>query len=185
MGWNPLVGRTHHCGRFVVVSTSWALSTLQEAAPRDSRRSTGSTIMISVGSLSGRYACLSLDYKRPVLYEGRWYPTSQHGYQSQKTTDPKRSEEIRLAPSAGKAALWGRDRRKTILRHDWNEDDVLYTFVFLKFAQNEDLWLVLEGTGETPLNDEKDPKNTLGKALMRTRDELRAVWRLMGGESEE
>ena len=69
-------------------------------------------------SFVGRYRFLSNFYQHPLLYNYDFYPTAEHAYQASKTLYEKDKQEIRNAPTPGKAKRLG---RKVILRLNWEE----------------------------------------------------------------
>jgi hypothetical protein len=120
----------------------------------------------------------------PVEIDGLEWPTSEHYYQAQKTTDFILQEEIRQTPRPGDSKRMG---MKLPIRPDWDQikDDVMRKVVKAKFEQHADLKEMLLGTGDAILieHTENDKywgdggdgsgKNMLGKVLMGVREWLK------------
>lgn len=137
---------------------------------------------------SDEYGWCSNFYKAPIIVNGKTYATSEHFYQSQKYVGLPREEEIRLAPTPGKAAVMGRDRSYPI-RPDWEKvkDQVMYRAVAMKFVQNPELRVKLLATGDdeireaSPIDDywgvgpDGKGKNMLGVTLMKIRQTLQDI----------
>ena len=123
-----------------------------------------------------------------VTIEGKYYPTTEHYFQSQKYAgvNPAREEQIRLAKSPKAAAEMGRERQYP-LRPDWEQakDDIMRVAVRAKFNQHAGLGKLLLSTGDEELVEATSSdyywgcgtngggKNMLGKILMEVRAELR------------
>ena len=134
----------------------------------------------------GQYRFLSNFFPSLVEYQGKIWPTIEHAYQASKTLDYDLQEEIRLAPTPGKAKRLG---RSVVLRSDWNEIRVgiMRDLIKLKFA-NPHLRERLMGTGLAYLVEGNhwhdnfwgdchcnscylhEGSNMLGTILMRQRD---------------
>lgn len=122
-----------------------------------------------------------------VEYKGKKYPSSEHAYMAQKTTDAALAEQIRLAQTSREAKALG---RKVELREGWEEMkyQVMLDVVRCKFQQNEDIREKLLATGDAHLEEGNwwndtywgvcrgKGENNLGKILMLVRQELR-VWK--------
>lgn len=142
-----------------------------------------------IKEFSGKYEFLSNFYNAQVFYNGLLFKNSEAAFHAQKTldlNDRKRFTEY----NAGKSK---REGRKVTLREDWEEvkDNIMYEICKAKFSQNEDLKQKLLATypeyleeGTTGWHDNYwgncscerckniEGKNTLGKILMRIREEL-------------
>lgn len=145
---------------------------------------------INFYSSGGDYGCFSNFSSHKVRMDGRLWKTSEHYFQSQKFVGVKGGEkhirDVFKAKSPMEAARIGRDRKRS-LRRDWEsvKDRVMYSVVYAKFAQHEDLKKILLDTGDAILMEhtEKDSywgdggdgsgKNMLGQTLMRVRKELK------------
>lgn len=118
-------------------------------------------------------------------YEGLFYPTVEHFYQSQKFEDQAYSTKIRLADTPKQAAELGKTRVLP-LRADWEaiKEELMMTAVTLKFENDSELKALLLMT-EDILLIENSPYdnywgigragkglNRLGTILMRVRERL-------------
>jgi len=136
--------------------------------------------------VSDEYGCFSNFAPYPIRLDGKTWPTTEHFFQAQKFEDQQQREAIRRAKSPMIAARMGRDRKKK-LRRDWESAkvSVMTQAVRAKFTQHEQLWTILDATGDAKLAEhtENDDywgdggdgsgKNMLGQVLMRIRVELR------------
>ena len=134
-----------------------------------------------IDKFEGQYFFLSNFFSAPITYNGITYKNNEAAFQAQKC--PYRVHEFEnLDPSVAK-----RLGRKVVLRHDWElvKDQVMYEILVAKFTQNAALKLLLLRTGDQELiegnwwNDrywgvcKGEGKNTLGKLLMKLRQEIR------------
>lgn len=145
--------------------------------------------MNTINSFSNEYQFLSNFYSAEVVHEGITYKNSEAAFQAAKTKDFRlRREFSELNPSQAK--LKGRHIE---LRGDWEQvkDNIMYEIVKDKFTRNSNLRNLLMKTNAAVLIEgnwwhdnywgdcncekcqNKEGKNTLGKILMRVRDELR------------
>jgi ribA/ribD-fused uncharacterized protein len=134
-------------------------------------------------SRKDEYGWLSNFWRHTQAVHSVSYPTNEHFYQSQKAVQPDVSEWIRVAPSPWLAMRAGRSLRANEMRDDWDEVkvDVMLTGLRAKFAPGSELASMLLATGDAVLEEDSPTdmfwgrlgKNTLGKCLMRVRDELR------------
>lgn len=136
-----------------------------------------------IDNFIGPYFFLSNFYASPILYQNVLYPTVEHVYQAMKTKDKKRRYEISLLKTPGEAKKAG---RSVELRKDWEDvkNKVMLRFVRSKF-EIESLRIKLLETGDSKLIEgnwwgdtywgicKGVGKNTLGKILMKVREELR------------
>lgn len=134
------------------------------------------------------YGCFSNFAPYPFELGGRVWPTTEHYFQAQKFAGTEHEEAIRMVRSPMKAARMGRSRQRP-LRSDWEQvkDEVMLAGLRAKFAQHADIRTVLLETGDAELVEhtrrdrywgdggDGTGRNTLGRLLMRVRDELRAV----------
>jgi len=123
-------------------------------------------------------------YLTRILLDGKEWPSSEHYYMAQKTSDESAQEAIRQASTPAEAKRMGREVN---LHDDWDvlKYDVMHRVVYAKFDQNEHLRFVLLSTGDRPIHEScRDPwwgggpqfpsgRDWLGKVLMTVRDELR------------
>ena len=136
-----------------------------------------------IRSFREEYEFLSNPYKCRVLFNGIWYPSSEHAYQASKTVITS------IRKNMAKIRGWRDVKRrgnKVQLRRHWEEkkDHFMYRIVKAKFKQNKDLLIKLIATGEAHLEEGNDwgdtywgtvngqGQNCLGTILMRVREEL-------------
>lgn len=134
-----------------------------------------------IAKFEGQYFFLSNFFECPVTYKGITFTNTEAAFHSQK--DVNRAVEFaHLDPSSAKKL-----GRKVTLRSDWEQvkDDIMYEVLVAKFTQNAALKILLLRTGDQELiegnwwNDtywgvcRGVGKNTLGKLLMRLRQEIR------------
>lgn len=132
------------------------------------------------------YGCFSNFSPHGIEIGGKWYPTSEHYFQSQKFAGTEHEELVRLVQKPRQAAEMGRDRARP-LRQDWEQvkDDVMREAVLQKFLSHNDIQAELLATGEEELIEATTDdyywgcgtngtgKNMLGIILMDVRDEIR------------
>lgn len=137
-----------------------------------------------------QYAFLSNFYSSPIIDEdGIVYPTVEHYFQAMKTLDKAQRFNIAIQPTPGKAKRLG---RRCELRPDWEsiKDSIMETALKQKFS-DPDFQQALLDTGDEWLEEgntwhdnywgvchcEKCQdivgKNTLGKLLMKVRQEIK------------
>jgi hypothetical protein len=137
------------------------------------------------------YRFLSNFHPSPIMVDGQLWPTVEHLFQAEKTTDELEREEIRCAATPTKAKHLG---RKVSLRADWEriKGQAMEDFVRLKFTQHPHLAALLRNTGDAELIEgnawhdnewgscfcprcsDRPGHNRLGQILMKVRAELRA-----------
>lgn len=132
------------------------------------------------------FGCFSNFSPHPIEVDGRIWPTTEHYFQAQKYMGAAKEEQIRLAPTPGRAAKMGRGKDGK-LRPDWEQvkEAVMGKALRAKFEQYPDLRAVLLSTGDAMLiehtrNDsywadggDGSGKNRLGALLEVLRAELR------------
>lgn len=137
-----------------------------------------------------KYYFLSNFFNAPVTWDGITYQNNEAAFHSAKIFS-NREQFANLDPSSAKKL-----GRRVKLRDDWEEvkDNIMYEICKAKFSQNEVLKNKLLATNDEYLeegttgwhdnywgncNCDKckniEGKNTLGKILMRVREELRYV----------
>jgi ribA/ribD-fused uncharacterized protein len=135
-----------------------------------------------IDNFSGDFAFLSNFYYTGVVYDGIFYPSSEHAYQAAKSLDIADRMSVKKSGGPAQAKRRGKEIKK---REDWDtvKYSVMEDILRIKFADpilkemliaTEDYelvegnhwhdyyWGVCNGTGE----------NNLGKLLMKIRSEL-------------
>ncbi|KVO30889.1 hypothetical protein WL51_30545 [Burkholderia ubonensis] len=137
----------------------------------------------------GRFSNL---YKRPIVFEGETFETSEHAYQAGKARKPQVREWILAAPSPALVAMAAHGLYWWDIRSDWSKIkfDRMRDVLRAKFGQHDDLRELLLSTGNARLVESAtvdNPvnrlwgevngvgKNMLGTLLMEVREELRAA----------
>lgn len=125
-------------------------------------------------------------YLRPILLDGKEWPSVEHYFQAQKASDEECKESIRLAATPEEAKTLGRSI-KFKQGSDWEEVkvDVMEVATRAKYRQHQDLKKLLLGTGEKTIREhtatdrfwadggDGTGKNKMGRILMKVREELR------------
>lgn len=136
------------------------------------------------------YGVFSNLYKRPIMFEGREYPTSEHAYQAGKAVKESVREWILSAPSPSLVAMAAHGLYTWDIVPDWSKVkfDRMRGVLRAKFTQHADLRDLLLSTGgarlvesakaDNPVNRlwgevNGKGKNMLGVLLMELRSELR------------
>lgn len=134
------------------------------------------------------YGAFSNLYPRPIEFEGRVYPTSEHAYQAGKASKPVVREWILSAPTPSLAAMAAHGLYVWDVVPNWAQIkfDRMRAVLRAKFEQHADLKDLLLSTGDARLVEagtvnnavnrlwgEVDGKgeNTLGVMLMELRSE--------------
>lgn len=138
--------------------------------------------MNTIDHFTGKYRFLSNFWPSVVVYDGVFYPSTEHAYQASKTLDKETRKLIQAAATPGLAKKMG---RKATMRPDWEEIklSVMEDLVTQKFRDDElreklldtrgaelvetnhwhdCYWGVCDGVGE----------NHLGKILMAVRFDI-------------
>ncbi|MBF9135186.1 DUF1768 domain-containing protein [Plantactinospora sp. S1510] len=144
-----------------------------------------------IRGFSGKYRFLSNFFPAPLHWDGLDYPTSEHAFNSGKTTEPFLRQWIASAPDLGEAKRRGHQVR---LRDGWEARvryRVMEEVLRAKFTANDGRIQALLSTGDALLvetntwNDQvwgdcqcrehrgTPGENHLGRLLMKLRDELR------------
>jgi ribA/ribD-fused uncharacterized protein len=138
------------------------------------------------------YGAFSNLFRRPIVFEGREYPTAEHAYQAGKARKQAVREWILSAPSPSLVAMAAHGLYTWDIVPNWAEIkfDRMRSVLRSKFAQHEDLRALLLQTGNArlvevsrtnnPVNrvwGEVNGKglNMLGVLLMEIRAELQQV----------
>lgn len=136
------------------------------------------------------YGPFSNLFRRPVVFEGIEFPTSEHAYQAGKARKPEVREWILSAPTPSLAAMAAHGLYVWDVVPDWAKIkfDRMRSVLRAKFSQHPDLCELLLSTGDSRLVEagttdnavnrlwgEVNGKgqNMLGIMLMELRDELR------------
>ena len=137
------------------------------------------------------YGVFSNLYRRPVVFDGREYPTAEHAYQAGKACKEEVREWILNAPSPALAAMAAHGLYTWDIVPNWAKIkfDRMHNVLRAKFTQHADLRELLLSTGNTRLVEAGKTdnavnrtwgevngkgKNMLGVLLMEVREELRA-----------
>jgi ribA/ribD-fused uncharacterized protein len=113
----------------------------------------------------------------PFIYENKLWISSEQAYQASKFEDEKYREEIRNTLSSTRYYTMGQSRQYK-MKEDFNRKKSMKKILRAKFSGNPELKKKLISTRGIITFPESDeywgpPKNTLGKILMRLRDEFR------------
>jgi ribA/ribD-fused uncharacterized protein len=136
------------------------------------------------------YGAFSNLYRRPIFFDGREYPTSEHAYQAGKPSKDSVREWILSAPTPALVAMAAHGLYTWDIVSNWSKIkfDRMRDVLRVKFTQYDDLRTLLLSTGEARLVEagrtnnavnrvwgEVDGKglNMLGVLLMEVRKELR------------
>lgn len=136
----------------------------------------------------GRFSNL---YRRPIIFEGEEFATSEHAYQAGKARKPAVRKWLMDAPSPSLLAMAAHGLYYWDVAPGWssNKFDRMRSVLFAKFTQHEDLRDLLLSTGEARLVESATVdnevnrlwgevngvgKNMLGMMLMELRDILRS-----------
>lgn len=139
--------------------------------------------MNQINKFRGKYNFLSNFYATPILYNDIEYPSVEHAYQAQKTTDYTKRYYISTLESSADAKVEG---NKLKVRDNWNDIKVgvMKDLLLIKFSQ-EPLKTLLLNTGDDILIEgntwgdtfwgvyNNQGINLLGILLMYTRHFLR------------
>jgi ribA/ribD-fused uncharacterized protein len=149
---------------------------------------------MAIDSFSGDFEFLSNFYDKMVYYNGLYYATSEHAYQTAKTIIPGEMDLVRNCRTPGQAKrMASKKKEKITLRPGWNDMryDVMLEIVRSKF-KDPDLRQKLIDTFPVPLVEgntwhdnfwgncicldckNKEGHNWLGFILMTVRGELMA-----------
>jgi ribA/ribD-fused uncharacterized protein len=141
------------------------------------------------------YGALSNLYQRPLVFEGRTFPTAEHAYQAGKAKKEAVREWILSAPSPSLVAMAAHGLYTWDIVPNWSEIkyDRMRQVLRAKFTQHYDLRELLLSTGNTRLIEAGRADNIvnrtwgmvngkglnmLGVLLMELRTELQATGHL-------
>lgn len=136
------------------------------------------------------YGVFSNLFRRPIVYEGREYPTAEHAYQAGKARKEAVREWILSAPSPSLVAMAAHGLFTWDIVPNWTQIkfDRMRSVLRSKFSQHEDLRALLLQTGDARLVEVGRTSNSvnqtwgevsgkglnmLGVLLMEIRAELR------------
>lgn len=142
--------------------------------------------MAHINSFTDEYRFLSNFYMTPVVYDGSFYPSSEHAYQAAKTLDLVQREQVQNVSTAGQSKRLG---RKVTMRPDWDKVklEIMFQIVLNKFINNDKIRKELLNTGYSILEEGNtrgdtywgvcngEGKNFLGQILMEVRAIIRAI----------
>lgn len=137
-----------------------------------------------IDRFKGEYEFLSNFSYSPFTYKDVYYPTVEHFFQANKTTNEKIRNEIAAVPTPSQAKYRG---RAVQLRSDWRKIRINVMEIGLreKFNQNPDLKQKLLDTGDAYLEEGNTwgdrywgvcngyGENHLGQLLMKLREEYK------------
>lgn len=132
---------------------------------------------------SNAYGELSSWWMAEFSLDGARWPSAEHYFMAQKTTDRREREQIRRAPTPRRAKELGRAVR---LRRGWDgmKFEVMLRACTAKFSQHPELRELLLSTGTRPLHEDSDDpwwgggpnfprgRDMLGRVLVRVRAAL-------------
>ena len=136
------------------------------------------------------YGAFSNLYRRPIVFEGVEYPTSEHAYQAGKARKDSVREWLMAAPTPSLLAMAAHGLYVWDVAPNWSKTkfDRMKQVLCAKFTQHEDLNELLLSTGDARLVEKATidnavnrlwgevngvGKNMLGQLLMELREELR------------
>ncbi len=136
-------------------------------------------------AFTGKERFLSNFWQCPLQYNGIIYPSVEHAYQAQKTTDINIQKYISQLSTPFQAKCFGKTIQK---RSDWNQIklQIMYELISKKFSENLTLKNLLLQTQDKILVEKNTwgdtfwgiynnkGENYLGKILMKVRQELKA-----------
>lgn len=135
------------------------------------------------------YGPFSNLYRRPIVFEGIEYPTSEHAYQAGKPRKETVRDWLMAAPTPALLAMAAHGLYVWDVHPDWSKVKFsrMKGVLVAKFSQHQDLAQLLISTGEARLVESATVdnavnrlwgevggvgKNMLGKLLMEVRAEL-------------
>lgn len=136
------------------------------------------------------YGVFSNLYRRPITFEDRVYPTSEHAYQAGKARKEEVREWLMAAPSPALLAMAAHGLYQWDIAPDWSriKFDRMRGVLMAKFTQHPDLSAILLDTKDAVLIETatvdnavnrlwgevpgKGGKNMLGVLLMEVREHL-------------
>lgn len=136
------------------------------------------------------YGAFSNLYRRPIVFEGVTYPTSEHAYQAGKARKKEVAEWLMAAPSPALLAMAAHGLYQWDIAPNWSKTkfDRMLAVLIAKFSQHADLAALLLATGDAELVETArvdsavnrlwgqvngQGQNMLGRLLMQVRERLR------------
>ena len=136
------------------------------------------------------YGAFSNLHRRPIVFEGETYATSEHAYQAGKARKPEVRQWVLAAPSPALVAMAAHGLYYWDIVPGWSRTkfDRMRGVLRAKFTQHDDLRKLLLSTGDTRLIESAtvdnevnrlwgevngEGRNMLGELLMELRAELR------------
>lgn len=136
------------------------------------------------------YGPLSNLYRRPIIFEGEEYKTSEHAYQAGKARKEEVKKWLMAAPTPALLAMAAHGLYVWDVHPDWSKTkfDRMKHILLCKFTQHKDLQDLLLSTGNKRLVEvatvdnavnrlwgevNGKGKNKLGELLMEVREEIR------------
>lgn len=136
------------------------------------------------------YGAFSNLYRRPIIFEGESFATSEHAYQSGKARKPEVRDWVLSAPSPALVAMAAHGLYYWDIAPGWSRTkfERMRGVLRAKFTQHEDLKELLHSTGDTRLVESAtvdnevnrlwgevngEGRNMLGQLLMELRASLR------------
>lgn len=137
------------------------------------------------------YGVFSNLYRRPITFEDRVYPTSEHAYQAGKARKKEVRDWLMAAPSPALLAMAAHGLYQWDIAPDWSriKFDRMRAVLRVKFTQHSDLAAILLDTKDAVLIETatvdnavnrlwgevpgKGGKNMLGIMLMEVRESIR------------
>jgi N-glycosidase YbiA len=134
------------------------------------------------------YGCFSNFSRHGFELNGRYWPTVEHYFQSQKFAGTEYAEHVAAARTPKEAAQRGRTR-SIPLRPDWEavKDDIMRAAVLRKFQSHADIRAMLLETGDEEIIEnapgdyywgcgaDGSGRNMLGRILMEVRAALQGA----------
>jgi ribA/ribD-fused uncharacterized protein len=119
------------------------------------------------------YGAFSNLFRRPIVFEGREYPTAEHAYQAGKARREAVREWILSAPSPSLVAMAAHGLYTWDIVPNWTQIkfDRMRSVLRSKFSQHEDLRALLLETGEARLVE-----------VSRTNNPVNRVWGEVNGK---
>lgn len=111
------------------------------------------------------YGAFSNLFRRPILFEGREYPTAEHAYQAGKARKEKVKEWILSAPTPALVAMAAHGLYSWDVVSNWSEIkyDRMRQVLRAKFEQNDDLRQLLLSTSNARLVEAGTVDNAVNK----------------------